>query len=59
MFCYHRALIDAPLKEACAWQHVRWADRVRIENLLNLLALQLEHGTDRSHRILRVLQESH
>jgi len=26
---------------------------------VNLLALQLEHGVDRSHRILRVLQESH
>lgn len=40
-------------------QHAKRAERVHLKNLLNLLALQLEHGMDRSHRILRVLQESH
>lgn len=32
---------------------------VRAIYLLNLLTLQLEHGIARSHRIFRVLQESH
>jgi hypothetical protein len=40
-------------------QHAKQAKRVHLKHLLSLLALQLEHGMDRSHRILRVLQESH
>ena len=56
VFCIGAVVVQAPSNQQQRRRFVHMHDAC---DLLNLLALQLEHGTPLSQRIFRVLQESH